>query len=207
MNATSSGGSSIAAGIRNTIVVWYDWFRGVRTTKSCATAAISAEDDERRPAGRVRAEARQQREDRDGGRERDDYEVRSRLGGELRRPLPYRVLDVLENRARDRAQAFLSPARLRLSSKLVIACYPSPISRTACGAAKAEVLPCGEARQWITTNGSYAACAGGHIPLYRYASNIPRKSEGPGSPPGPSSVLRIGSARCSREAEPSRPSV
>jgi len=40
MNATSSGGSSIAAGIRNTIVVWYDWFRGVRTTKSCATAAI-----------------------------------------------------------------------------------------------------------------------------------------------------------------------
>ena len=40
MNATSSGGSSIAAGIRNTIVVWYDWLRGVRTTKSCATAAI-----------------------------------------------------------------------------------------------------------------------------------------------------------------------
>ena len=40
ISTTSSGGSSIAAGIRKTIVVWYDWFRGVRTTKSCATAAI-----------------------------------------------------------------------------------------------------------------------------------------------------------------------
>jgi hypothetical protein len=40
--ATSSGGSSIAAGMRKTIVVWYDWFRrGMRTTKSCAVAAIS----------------------------------------------------------------------------------------------------------------------------------------------------------------------
>ena len=41
ISATSSGGSSITAGIRKTIVVWYDWFRGVRTTKSCATAAIA----------------------------------------------------------------------------------------------------------------------------------------------------------------------
>src|SRR2546423_2452759 len=41
MSAISSGGSNIAAGIRNTIVVWYDWFTGrLRTTKSCATAAI-----------------------------------------------------------------------------------------------------------------------------------------------------------------------
>ena len=40
ISTTSSGGSSIAAGIRKTIVVWYDWFRGVRTTNSCATAAI-----------------------------------------------------------------------------------------------------------------------------------------------------------------------
>src|SRR3954465_1893565 len=39
---TSSGGSRIAAGIRKTMVVWYDWLRGVRTTKSCATAAITA---------------------------------------------------------------------------------------------------------------------------------------------------------------------
>src|SRR5437773_1054212 len=39
--ATSSGGSSIAAGIRKTIVVWYDWLRGVRTTNSCAVAAIT----------------------------------------------------------------------------------------------------------------------------------------------------------------------
>jgi hypothetical protein len=39
ISATSSGGSSITAGIKNTIVVWYDWFRGVRTTNSCATAA------------------------------------------------------------------------------------------------------------------------------------------------------------------------
>ena len=38
-SATSSGGSRNAAGIRNMIVVWYDWFRGVRTTKSCAIAA------------------------------------------------------------------------------------------------------------------------------------------------------------------------
>src|SRR4029079_2753713 len=41
ISATSSGGSNIAAGIRKTIVVWYDWFRGVRTTNSCATAATS----------------------------------------------------------------------------------------------------------------------------------------------------------------------
>src|SRR6476660_8935242 len=41
-SATSSGGSSMAAGIRKTIVVWYDWLRGVRTTNSCATAAIRA---------------------------------------------------------------------------------------------------------------------------------------------------------------------
>src|SRR3954453_14414541 len=41
-SATSSGGSSIAAGIRKTMVVWYDWLRGVRTTNSCATAAITA---------------------------------------------------------------------------------------------------------------------------------------------------------------------
>src|SRR5919198_6341103 len=41
MSATSPGGSSIAAGIRKTIVVWYDWFRdGMRTTKSWAVAAI-----------------------------------------------------------------------------------------------------------------------------------------------------------------------
>ena len=39
IRATSSGGSSITAGIRKTTVVWYDWFRGVRTTKSCAIAA------------------------------------------------------------------------------------------------------------------------------------------------------------------------
>ncbi len=43
ISATSAGGSSIAAGIRKTIVVWYDWFReGMRTTKSCAVAAIRA---------------------------------------------------------------------------------------------------------------------------------------------------------------------
>jgi hypothetical protein len=41
ISTTSSGGRSIAAGMRNTIVVWYDWFRGVRTTNSCATAAIA----------------------------------------------------------------------------------------------------------------------------------------------------------------------
>ncbi|TML52473.1 MAG: hypothetical protein E6G21_05215 [Actinobacteria bacterium] len=29
----------MTAGIRKTIVVWYDWLRGVRTTKSCAIAA------------------------------------------------------------------------------------------------------------------------------------------------------------------------
>jgi hypothetical protein len=28
-------------GIRKTIVVWYDWFRGVPTTNSCADAAIA----------------------------------------------------------------------------------------------------------------------------------------------------------------------
>src|SRR5437763_2894801 len=38
-SATSSGGSSITAGIKKTTVVWYDWFLGVRTTKSCAIAA------------------------------------------------------------------------------------------------------------------------------------------------------------------------
>ena len=32
----------MAAGIRKTIVVWYDWSRGVRTTKSCAIAAHEA---------------------------------------------------------------------------------------------------------------------------------------------------------------------
>src|SRR5919108_526748 len=42
--ATSSGGRRIAAGMRKTIVVWYDWSRGVRTTKSCATAAHVASD-------------------------------------------------------------------------------------------------------------------------------------------------------------------
>src|SRR4029079_18199208 len=42
MRATSSGGSSMAAGMRKTIVVWYDWSRGVRTTKSWATAAHEA---------------------------------------------------------------------------------------------------------------------------------------------------------------------
>jgi hypothetical protein len=41
ISATSSGGRRIAAGIRKTIVVWYDWFRGVRTTKSCAIAAVT----------------------------------------------------------------------------------------------------------------------------------------------------------------------
>src|SRR5215470_4420940 len=42
INATSAGDSSMAAGTRKTIVVWYDKLRGVRTTKSCATAAIAA---------------------------------------------------------------------------------------------------------------------------------------------------------------------
>src|SRR5215470_11250494 len=42
ISATSAGGSSIAAGTRKTIVVWYDWLRGVRTTNSCATAAVAA---------------------------------------------------------------------------------------------------------------------------------------------------------------------
>jgi hypothetical protein len=32
--ATSSGGSSSAAGIRKTIEVWYDWFFPVRAAKS-----------------------------------------------------------------------------------------------------------------------------------------------------------------------------
>ena len=41
ISATSSGGSSIAAGIRKTIVVWYDWLRGVRTTNNCAVAAMT----------------------------------------------------------------------------------------------------------------------------------------------------------------------
>ena len=98
-----------------------------------------AEDDEGRPPMRMWVEPREQRDDREGGRKRDDHEVRSRLGCELRGPLSDRGLDILENRARDRAQAALSPARLRLSSKLVIACFPSPISRTACGAARTEV--------------------------------------------------------------------
>ena len=41
-SATRPGGKSIAAGIRKTIVVWYAWWRGVPTTKSCAVAEISA---------------------------------------------------------------------------------------------------------------------------------------------------------------------
>jgi hypothetical protein len=41
ISATSSGGEQHHGGIRKTIVVWYDWFRGVRTTNSCATAAIA----------------------------------------------------------------------------------------------------------------------------------------------------------------------
>src|SRR5918911_4646302 len=42
ISAMNSGGRIIAAGIRKTIVVWYDWLRGVRTTNSCATAAVAA---------------------------------------------------------------------------------------------------------------------------------------------------------------------
>ena len=42
ISATSSGFSTRIAGIRNTLVAWYDWFRGVRTTKICATAAQPA---------------------------------------------------------------------------------------------------------------------------------------------------------------------
>ena len=33
--------------------MWYDWFPGVTTTKSCATATAVAEHHERRPSGRV----------------------------------------------------------------------------------------------------------------------------------------------------------
>ncbi len=36
------GGRINAAGTRKTIVVWYDWLRGVRTMKSCAIAAAAA---------------------------------------------------------------------------------------------------------------------------------------------------------------------
>src|ERR1044072_7558544 len=42
ISATSAGDSSIAAGTRKTIVVWYDWLRGVPGKKSCAPAAIAA---------------------------------------------------------------------------------------------------------------------------------------------------------------------
>ena len=40
-SATSSGSSRSAPATRNTPVVWYDWFPGVTTTKSCATATHS----------------------------------------------------------------------------------------------------------------------------------------------------------------------
>src|SRR5579862_4841510 len=42
ISATSSGGSSSAAGSRKTAVVWYDWFPGVTTTNSCAVATPAA---------------------------------------------------------------------------------------------------------------------------------------------------------------------
>ena len=41
ISATSSGGSSSAAGIRKTPVVWYDLLPGVRTTKSWASATLA----------------------------------------------------------------------------------------------------------------------------------------------------------------------
>jgi hypothetical protein len=41
ISATCSGGSSRAAGIRKTIVVWYDVFLPVRTRKSWATPAAA----------------------------------------------------------------------------------------------------------------------------------------------------------------------
>ena len=42
ISATCSGGSRSAAGIRKTIVVWYEVFFPVRTRKSWATPAASA---------------------------------------------------------------------------------------------------------------------------------------------------------------------
>jgi hypothetical protein len=36
---TSSGGSKRIAGSRKTLVVWYDWLRGVLTSRTCARAA------------------------------------------------------------------------------------------------------------------------------------------------------------------------
>ena len=77
-----------------------------------------AEDDERRPPRRVRAQPREQRQ-RDGRGDRgDDEEVDRRLGRELRRVGAAR-LDVMGDRARDRAHA-LPPDRVLLGSKLVI---------------------------------------------------------------------------------------
>ena len=118
ISTTSSGGSSIAAGIRKTIVVWYDWFRGVRTTKSCATAAIVPRMTNVAHPG-VCGLSRDKQRQCDGGRDRgDDEEVDRRLGCELRRVGAAR-LDVVSDRARDGAHA-LSPARVVLGSKLVI---------------------------------------------------------------------------------------
>ena len=71
---TSSGGSSRTAGTRKTFVAWYDWLRGVLTSRSCAIAApparvanVSQSSSETPPSWRRNANGK-----RDGAGERGD---------------------------------------------------------------------------------------------------------------------------------------
>ena len=157
MNATSSGGSSIAAGIRNTIVVWYDWLRGVRTTKSCATAATLRMTKVVQPGV---CGLRCERHNRHGRCERDHDEVRGCLPGELRSPSAGASTSW---RIGPGPRSLPSPPRIRLSSKPVIACSP-PYLRTACGAARTE-SPRGEARRMDHHRRKLRGTRRGHIPF------------------------------------------
>ena len=175
ISATSSGGSSSAAAIRKTPVVWYAWLPGVRTTKSCATATPVARIDERRASRRVwRSSVDEERRRRGDCAGRDDQEVGQRLGREL----AARARRCSRARSRPRGGLRSLRSACALHAACLLRCRRESKAAQPTDSAGSEGMP---------------GLAVRHPPIEARPGQVPRKGEGAGREPAHPRSVRYGS--------------